>query len=178
MNTEKKNNLKDSILDFFKTILVTFVVVFVVTRTIVRPIIIQGDSMYPTLKDGNYGLSSVYKTIINDIERFDVVILKTDQDYIVKRVIGMPYETVEYRDNQLYINGEPVDEPFLNTDYVHGADGDFTEDIEAITLDGDEFYCLGDNRPNSRDSRWYGPFKDYKIEGVVDVMVWPFKLLG
>lgn len=177
MNKEN-NNIKDSIVDFLKTILITLIVVFVITRTIVRPIVIQGNSMYPTLEDGNYGISSVYKTIINDIERFDIVIIKTDKDYIVKRVIGMPYETVEYRDNQLYINGQPVDEPFLDTEYAQGIEGNFTENIEPITLEGDEFYCLGDNRPNSRDSRWYGPFKDYKVEGVVDVLVWPFKLLG
>lgn len=172
-----KNTFKDIALDFLKTLLISLIVVYVLTRLIVRPISVNGSSMYPTLKDKDFGIASVYKTFINDVKRGDIVIIYLEsQEYIIKRVIGMPNETVACENGVVTINGEALDESYLDADYVATFDA-FTEDFGPITLGSDEFFVMGDNRPNSKDSRYYGPFKYDDIKGVVDVMLWPFKVM-
>ncbi|MBB5182538.1 signal peptidase I [Catenisphaera adipataccumulans] len=84
------------------------------------------------------------------IERFEVVILRLHGGRrLIKRIIGLPGETVAYQDHQLYIDGCPFTEPFS-----HGI----TMDFGPVQLDQDEYFVLGDNRPASLDSRTYGPF--------------------
>ena len=122
------------------------------------PIVVNGSSMYPNLKNGNIGLSSKMFDE-DDIERFDIVVLDTGEKKIIKRVVGMPGETIRYTDNKLYINDEFVEENFIDTT---------TEDFYAHVPDG-EYFCLGDNRMHSADSRYYGTFKFEQIvsKGVV-----------
>ena len=118
--------------------------------------------MYPTYKDGQIGVSVIPSK--ENIERFDVVIVKdSDGKMIVKRVIGMPGETLSYKDDVLYIDGISTAETFLDKEYVALCSKPFTFDIEPLTLGKDEYYCLGDNRRISRDSRYYGPFQSDDI---------------
>lgn len=101
-----------------------------------------GESMLPTYHDGQFLL-----TVKNySIERFDVVTIYHD-GILIKRVIGMPNDTIKYQDNVLYINGEPTEDPY-NT---------VTEDFE-VTLGENEYFCMGDNREESWDSRRFGAF--------------------
>lgn len=114
---------------------------------------ISGNSMYPTLKDKQV----VKVSKIKEINRFDIVIAKkTDNYLIVKRVIGLPDEKVEYKDNHLYINEKPVTESFIDL-YLTKTE-DFT-----YTLKDDEYFLLGDNREYSTDSRELGAFKKEKL---------------
>ena len=108
--------------------------------------------MYPTYHDGQLLLTTRHYTI----ERFDVVTISKGE-FLIKRVIGMPNETIAYKDNILYINGEQVDDPY-NT---------VTEDFE-VTLGDNEYFCMGDNREDSWDSRKYGAFSADKI--ITEVM--------
>lgn len=114
---------------------------------------ISGNSMYPTLKDKQV----VKVSKIKEINRFDIVIAKkTDNYLIVKRVIGLPDEKVEYKDNHLYINEKPITEDFIDLYSTK------TEDF-VYTLKGNEYFLLGDNREYSTDSREHGPFKKEEI---------------
>lgn len=114
---------------------------------------ISGNSMYPTLKDKQV----VKVSKIKEINRFDIVIAKKHDNYlIVKRVIGLPNEKVEYKDNHLYINDKPVTEDFIDL-YLTKTE-DFT-----YTLKDDEYFLLGDNREYSTDSRELGAFKKEKL---------------
>ena len=114
---------------------------------------ISGNSMYPTLKDKQV----VRVSKIKEISRFDIVIAKKHDNYlIVKRVIGLPDEKVEYKDNHLYINEKPVTESFIDL-YLTKTE-DFT-----YTLKDDEYFLLGDNREYSTDSRELGAFKKEKL---------------
>ena len=140
--------------------------------------------MFPTLKDGDFAFSNVLGKSIGNIKRFDIVIIHIPEknEYIVKRVIGLPGETVEYRQDQLYIDGEAVQEPFFDEeyrqDYIQEYGNSFTSDIASITLGEDEYYCLGDNRPNSSDSRVYGPFHKDKISSKGLFVLFPFSEAG
>lgn len=127
--------------------------------------------MYPTLHDGDRGFSFIITRNIN-IERFDICVVDGDDiDYLlVKRVIGLPGETIEYIDNKLYVNGEYIEEDFLSQEVN-------TYDF-SITLGENEYYCLGDNRENSNDSRHYGAFKKEEIKSTKFFIYYPFSDFG
>ena len=160
----KKKKLNSGILAFGKTLAIQLTVVFILVNFVVRPVRIVGSSMYPTYTDGSIGISNVFAATIGDIDRFDVVILKIPETnrLLIKRVVGLPGETISYSHDKLYVNGKVVEEPFLQEQYTQ-AYSQFTSDIMEVKLGDDEYYCLGDNRPNSSDSRVYGPFKKSQI---------------
>lgn len=125
--------------------------------------------MYPNLKDGQTGISFVISKYFG-IDRFEIVIVKTENKDIVKRVIGLPNEKIEYREDKLYVNGELIEQDF---DFVK----DGTEDF-SIELKDDEYFVLGDNRIVSRDSRDIGPINKSKIVSLHVFVITPFKELG
>ena len=110
--------------------------------------------MNPTLHNNRLGLG--LKTILSDINRFDIVIIDTEDKYLIKRAIGLPGETVEYKQNTLYINNREVKDEY---NFGH------TEDFK-VYLDRNQYFCMGDNRENSADSRVYGPFSKSDIKAV------------
>ena len=105
-------------------------------------VLVAGESMEPTYHGKQVVLAD--KTV-DEFERFDSVIVYTDKKCLIKRVIGLPGETVEYKDNCLYIDGQRIVD-----DYNFGPTEDF-----KVTLSDTGYYCLGDNRNNSLDSRYY-----------------------
>lgn len=125
--------------------------------------------MYPNLKDGQTGISFVISKYFG-IDRFEIVIVKTENKDIVKRVIGLPNEKIEYREDKLYVNGELIEQDF---DFVK----DGTEDF-SIELKDDEYFVLGDNRIVSRDSRDIGPINKSKIVSLHVFVITPLKELG
>lgn len=182
MNKNKeKNTMGKDFLLFVRDITVSMVVLFVLFHYVVRPVQVVGSSMYPTLKDQEFGISNVFSVKTGDLERFDIVIIYLEEkdEYLVKRIIGMPGETVSYTDGQLYINGEAVEEDFLDASYVSTyEDGTFMSDVAEVTLGEDEYYCLGDNRPHSTDSRYYGAFKSDQIVAKGVFVIWPLSEFG
>ncbi|MBQ1467787.1 MAG: signal peptidase I [Solobacterium sp.] len=173
MTKENKKSTESDVGDFFKTLFWSFAVFFVTATFIVRPVQVQGSSMFPTLQPGSVGFSNTIGYRISGAERFDIVILRLDEpkEYLVKRLIGLPGETVEYKEGKLYINGTVTEEPFL-------AEGIVTNDIPAFTLKDNEYFCLGDNRPVSKDSRYYGPFKQSQVSGKGILILYPFQYFG
>lgn len=171
---QKRKHLKNMnhILEGLHMIRFSFGLVFillVIMIFLVRPVYVHGDSMYPTLSDGEIGFTNMIDVKLNDIERFDIVsVYSEDEDKILtKRVIGLPNETLEYREEELYIDGEVVDESFLDKQYIKKQTNDgrllFTSDYGPITLDEDEYFLCGDNRLISKDSRISGPYKKEDI---------------
>ena len=134
---------------------------------VMRPIKVFGMSMYPTLRENQLGFMCYSSDLSGGIKRFDYVVVHPEdsENMLIKRVIGLPGETLEYKNDKLYIDGTLCDEEFLDTEYRKMRADVFTQDIEKVTLSEDEYYVLGDNRPSSRDSRYYGPFKKENIVG-------------
>lgn len=143
---------------------------------------VDGDSMYPTLHNNAIGFSNILTYRMQGLKRFDIAIIYVPEkkEYLVKRVIGLPGETIEYRQDQLLVNGEAVAEDFFDQDYKRSqsANGSFTQDFGPVTLADDEYFMLGDNRPYSSDSRWYGPFKKEQIKAKDVVVLFPFQQIG
>jgi signal peptidase I len=166
---------------FFRDLAICMTAVLLTVNYILRPIQVKGSSMYPTLTDGSVGVSNLLGYSMDGIRRFDIVIvyMEAKNEYLVKRCIGLPGETVSYSDGTLYINGEAMEEEFLETEYaVNFDEGIFMKDMEPVTLGEDEYLCLGDNRPHSTDSRYYGPFKKEQIVSKGIFILFPFSGFG
>lgn len=151
---------------------VIIVVLVVIIRTfLVTPVIVVGDSMYPTLKEKQVLLLNKIDYVFNDIERYDIVVINVGKSEIIKRVIGLPGENIEYRDNVLYINGKEE-----KTIYDFETD-DFT--LKSICnceeIPKDKYLVLGDNRKVSADSRIIGLIDKKDIEGSTKISIWPVK---
>lgn len=164
-------------------IIILFVVILI-RLFIVSPVRVDGNSMYPTFNNGDYLLLEKFN---RNFKRFDIVVLNYNGDKLVKRVIGLPGDKVEYKDDKLYINGKYIKESFLDKEYVKkqkekSSTGNFTEDfnIELLghTVIPDGYYfVVGDNRGNSADSRLIGLVPKNKIAGKVIFNVFKFKIV-
>ena len=167
------------VLLFVRDVAVCMAVVLLISNFVIRPVEVLGSSMYPTLQDKEFGFSNLIGMRMDGIRRFDIVIIYVDpkEKYLVKRVVGLPGETVSYTGGQLYINGEAVAEEFFDEEY-RSSFSTFMEDVKPVTLGEDEYFCLGDNRPHSSDSRVYGPFKSEQIRSKGILVLFPFSKIG
>ena len=147
---------------------IVIVLVVVLIRTfIITPVRVDGDSMKNTLKNGDILL--LYK--LGSINRLDIIVLdeEKDNEKIIKRVIGLPGETVAIKKGKIYINDKVIDD-----EYAYGE----TSDYDKVTLEDDEYFILGDNRLISKDSRYFGPIKKSEIKGKIVFTVFPFTKIG
>ena len=116
--------------------------------------IVDGESMLSTLHDGQICLGSSIKSL----NRGDIIVAKTDK-LVIKRLIGLPGDTIEYINGTLYINDEPYTEDYIEK----GRDNNSKTQTWKFTLEEDEYIILGDNRDGSYDSRYYGPVQGKDI---------------
>ncbi len=178
-DTQKQPFWKEALL-FVRDMAVCMAIVLVIANYVIRPVQVIGSSMYPTLEDKEFGFSNLIGLRTDGVERFDIVVIYVDpkEKYLVKRVVGMPGETISYSGGKLYINGEEMAEDFLDAEYRASFGVDFMEDMAPVTLGEDEYFCLGDNRPHSSDSRVYGPFKREQLRSKGVLVVFPFNKMG
>lgn len=156
------NSIKDYII---------IILVVVLFRTfIATPAVVNGDSMDNTLKDGHIVLINKLSYVFGDVKRFDIVVLnnESDSDKIIKRVIGLPNEKIEYKNNKLYINDKEV---------KFKINFESTEDFIVETKEN-EYFVLGDNRDVSKDSRVLGNFNKEDIVGKVGIRFYPVDKFG
>lgn len=141
---------------------------------------VEGESMMPTLEDGNLLVVNKIGYQISDLERFDVIVFHAnkEEDY-VKRIIGLPGDKIQYRDDELIINGEKISEPFLekyrSQTIIGKLTGDFTlSEITGVdTVPEGKLFVLGDNRLGSWDSRHFGFISANEVVGKVNLRYWP-----
>lgn len=142
-------------------LLSVIIVIVVVTMAIVKlkasPVVVVGISMEPTFYDGDV-LRTTEVFDGTDISYDTIICWKKEKETIIKRVVGLPGDRISFRDGYIYINDTKREDNFPKMN-------DYPDTV--ITLGEDEYYCLGDNRNNSRDSRYYGPVKFEEITNVV-----------
>ncbi len=134
--------------------------------------IVEGPSMQPNFATGQFVIVSRLNFMLGEPERGDIVVFhypgNPEEDYI-KRVIGVPGDTIEMRDQQVYINGEPIDEPYINEPCNRAS----CPDRVYPTLGADEYFVMGDNRNHSSDSRRFGAVGREYLVGEALVRYWP-----
>ena len=152
-------------------------VAFLLNRYVIQPIVVDGISMEPVLEDGERLLMDKITYQFQEPKRYDVVVFPFEEDvYYIKRIIGMPGETVQIKEEMVYIDGQPlVDDDYGMEPIVQTGNAD-----ELIVLGENEYFLLGDNRNNSLDSRYtvVGNIKREQILGRAFMRYYPFSKLG
>ena len=164
--------------------IIIIIVVVLIRSFIITPVEVDGASMENTLHDGELLLLSKISYKVSDIKRFDIVVINKGNDKVVKRIIGLPGDKVEYIDNKLYINDKEVKDT-----YAKNATEDFdikdicmvkesVEDCPYDTVPEETYLVLGDNRLVSSDSRANGFIKKEDIVGKAVFRIWPLNKIG
>lgn len=151
--------------------IIIVIVVVLIRSFIVTPVIVSGDSMVPTLKNKQLLLLNKINYQFNDIQRFDVVVIKMDKKEIIKRIIGLPGETLAYYENKLYVDGHEI----VNDYNFETANFTLKDICNCSKIPADKYLVLGDNRKVSADSRIIGFIDRKDIEGNVNISLWPIK---
>ncbi len=163
-------DIKEFLKDSAKYIL-TIIAVLVVVIYVVSVQQIMGPSMQPTLNNGDIVLLNKFQYRLFDVKRNQIIALNyKDTKYMVKRVIGLPGEKIEFKDNTLYINDKAYNEPFIKNVKTN----DFSlKDIGYDVIPEDMYLVLGDNRENSMDGRDFGLISKKDILGKASIRIWP-----
>ncbi len=182
MNSEKiinedEKTLPDKVRNFFKELIPYVIIIFVVAiiRTfVVTPVRVNGDSMYPYLKNEEI---LILNKLNNNYKRNDIIVAQVNNTKIIKRIIGLPGENIEYKDCNLYINGKKT------KDFVTEC---ITDDFsleklyDYVVIPEGYYFVMGDNRRESSDSRNpdIGLINKNQINGKVSFRLLPFKRFG
>jgi signal peptidase I len=159
--------------DVASTILLALLITLVVNTYVAQATTIEGPSMQPNLYYGERVMvEKVTYHLFHGPRRGDIVVVDVPDstEPLIKRVVALSGETIEIRGGQVYIDGEPIEEPWV--EYTA------TQDFPPTTVPPLHVFIIGDNRPNSRDSRAFGPVHVDQIEGRALFIYWPPKQAG
>ncbi len=165
---------KNIIWEWIEILGIAIILTLVIRTFLIQPFYIPSGSMEPTLMVGDKILVNKLNNYFKNPERGEVIVfrypLDTSQDFI-KRVIGLPGETVEILDSKVYINGDPLIENYLPSDLVY-------PDFQKILVPENSYFMMGDNRNNSQDSRVWGFLARDLIKGRAIATFWPLSRIG
>lgn len=177
-STPRRRSATRSIVEWSLIIFGAFLIAFVIKTFLLQAFYIPSASMLPTLEVDDRVLVNKLSYDLHDVNRGDVVVFErppseTDSTVkdLIKRVIALPGETVESREGHVYIDGQLLDEPYLPSGSTT------TPAVERQTVPAGHVFVMGDNRADSRDSRFFGPIDEDLIVGRAFVRVWPLTAL-
>jgi len=170
------SDLKDFSFDTIRIIVISLIIIVGIRTFVMQPFFVNGQSMEPNFYDGDYLIVNEIDYRFNDPKRGDVIIFhypKDTRQFFIKRVIGLPGEKIEIKDNKITIynrehpDGLTLDEAYLPQSAV--ISGSYSQELK-----NDEYYVLGDNRSASADSRFWGVLEKRHIVGKAWIRAWPF----
>jgi signal peptidase I len=167
---------KKEIWEWIKALVVAIVLAFLIRSLLFAPFVVDGTSMMPNLQDRERLIVTKLIYFFEHPKPGEIIVFHAteERDYI-KRVIAVGGDTVEVRNDQLLINGDPVDEPYLK-DFKEQVQKDgypLTENFGPISIPTGELFVMGDNRRNSKDSRMIGTVPLDAVVGRADIVFWP-----
>ena len=172
---DSPHNPRKALIEWGIIIVVALVVAFIIKTFAIQAFYIPSESMDPALKVHDRVLVNKLSYRFGEIERGDIVVFERPPEEqggdpaikdLIKRVVGMPGDKVEGRDGHLWVNDQQLNEPYL-------ADGVTTLDFPVQTVAADHYWVMGDNRPRSKDSRYFGAIHEDLIVGRAFIRVWP-----
>jgi signal peptidase I len=173
---DRRRAVLRGVLEIPVMLLISFALVFGFVRPVVAaPFHIPTGSMVPTLMVEDRLLVNKLAYDLNDPERGDIALFESQQgekDPLIKRVVGLPGDTLELRNGKLRIDGEPLNEPYVERDPCKPGYPK-TCSFGPVTVPEDHYFMMGDNRTNSLDSRFFGPVPEDDIIGEALVRFWP-----
>ena len=164
--------------ELIKIVVISLVIIIPVRYFLIQPFYVKGASMEPNFYDHEYLIVNEITYRFNEPERGDIVVFRyprNPQEYFIKRMIGLPGESVQIKDGRVVIYNEEnpdgivLKEPYLSPDLKTYALSE-----EKVKLGKDEYFVLGDNRNSSKDSRSFGPVNRSYLTGKVLLRGWPF----
>jgi signal peptidase I len=172
----KRKKAKNEAWEWIKALGIAVVLALIIRTFLFAPFLVDGSSMMPTLKNGERLIVNKLVYYIGKPQRGDIIVFHAtkEKDYI-KRVIATEGQTVEMKNDQLYIDGKAVDEPYLKQykEEARAAGYVLTEDFPAQKVPKGHIFVMGDNRRNSTDSRIIGPVPVDSVVGRSEFVIWP-----
>jgi signal peptidase I len=173
-------NKKSELWEWTKALVIAVALAAVIRYFFFAPIVVDGLSMMPTLHDQDRMIVNKLSYKISEPKRFDIIVFHApeNKDYI-KRIIGLPGDHIEYKEDTLYINGKPFEEPYLDDYKKQVIDGPLTESFtleektNELTVPDGHLFVMGDNRRFSKDSRHIGTVPMEKVLGKTSIVYWP-----
>ena len=178
---DTKRSTKRAALEWGILIAVAILIAIVIKTFLFQAFYIPSESMVPTLEVGDRVLVNKLSYRLHDVHRGDVVVFERppaaatpgDDSDLIKRVIALPNETIEGRNGRVYIDGKRLAEPYLPKGTISDFNG-----MPPFKVPPDTYWVMGDNRQNSRDSRFFGPVPTDLIVGRAFLRVWPVRALS
>ena len=171
-----EKDTKSEVYSWVKSIAFALIIAFICRQFLFTPNIVRGESMTPTFEDENMIILSK----ISDIQRFDMIVFSapdSDEHYI-KRVIGLPGDSIEMKDDVLYVNGKEYEEPYLKENKEKNVLDRLTNDFTLEEVPENSLFVMGDNRLNSTDSRIFGVISYDAVIGEVKFRFYPVQEIG
>lgn len=163
------------LLELAETLVIAAAIFIVIYAFLVRPFQVTGQSMYPTFENGEYVFTNLLSQRFGPLSRGDVIVFKAppsdDKDYI-KRIIGVPGDTVKIQNGKVFLNHQLLNEPYIASDIRTDARG-FAGEGQDILVSENSYFVMGDNRPYSSDSRDWGLVPFDKVIGKSALVYWP-----
>jgi len=163
--------------EMLKIALISAAIIIPVRYFLIQPFFVKGASMEPTFHDREYLIIDELTYRFNEPTRGQVVVFRyprNPQEYFIKRIIGLPGESVRIKDGEVIIyNDEHPNGLVLKEDYLANDHITYNQDEDRVFIEEDEYYVLGDNRGASKDSRYFGPVSKSFVIGKVLLRGWP-----
>ncbi|GAF63742.1 signal peptidase I [Alkalihalobacillus trypoxylicola] len=178
----EKEKQKSGSLEWIKALFIALIIAFLVRYFLFAPIVVDGESMSPTLQNGDRMIVNKIGYSFLEPERFDIIVFHAPggKDYI-KRVIGLPGDKIEFRLDTLYINDEPIEEQYLEELKASYSGETLTNNFtlydvtNELVVPEEHLFVMGDNRRHSKDSRDIGTIHYDEVIGQANVVFWPLK---
>lgn len=174
--------------EWFKSLAIAFVLAMFIRHFFFQAFKIPSSSMEPTLQVGDHLIANKLAFRLREPERGEVIIFKfpdpRDRRDFVKRLVGLPGETITIADGRIHIDGQPVDDPRLERHYYNQGElglvlpGDDRPAVRGITIPDNKYFVLGDNSANSSDSRYWGFLPRGDLLGTAAFIYWPPRRWG